>query len=75
MRTIQLAHESRAPIAAELHRYTTTYYPAYQDGHLLVRGGIGDQPARYLAIIGAIRDMNATMDAKDNDITQANESE
>jgi hypothetical protein len=45
LRTLQLA---RAEVVEEMDRYVDRYYPAYQDGHLLVAGGIADQPARYL---------------------------
>jgi hypothetical protein len=75
VRTIQLAEQERPALGAELERYIRTYYPAYEDGHLLVSGGIGDQPARYLALINAIRDMNAESDAKDAAIEQANKTE
>jgi hypothetical protein len=65
VRTIQLAHDT--PVGAEFTRYLTTYFPAYEDGFLLEPGGIGAQPARYLAILGAIREMNNRMRAKDEE--------
>jgi hypothetical protein len=48
LRTLQLAPRT---LDAELFRYTELYYPAYQDKHLLVEGGIADQPARYLELV------------------------
>lgn len=46
-------------MAAEAARYADVYFPAYRDGHLLTRGGLADQPARYLAIVGVVREMDA----------------
>jgi hypothetical protein len=38
-------------------------YPAYKDGHLLVAGGIADQPHHYLQMMGVIRDLDALGEA------------
>jgi hypothetical protein len=51
------AREEPCAVAAELDRYVDLYYPAYQEGHLLVAGGISEQPARYLELIRAIADI------------------
>ena len=59
MRTLQLAAAERPALAREAERYADVYFPAYRDKHLLVAGGLSDQPARYLAIIGIVRDMDA----------------
>lgn len=64
MRTIQLARERRDPIAAEVDRYTDVYYPAYQDGFLLEGVGIANQPARYVEMIGEVREMEARIESK-----------
>ena len=48
----------------ELDRHVTTYYPAYRDGHLLVEGGVADQPARYLAIVRQLRESEETQERK-----------
>lgn len=64
MRTIQLASERRDPIAAEVERYAGTYYPAYKAGHRLTDGGIGDQPSRYLELIGVFREVESQIEAK-----------
>lgn len=48
LRTIQLAPPG---VAAELQRYADRYVPAYEDGHLLVSGGWGEQPARYAELV------------------------
>lgn len=75
MRTIQLALERRDPTAEEFDRYADVYYPAYRDKHLLVRGGIGDQPARYMALIGAFRHMDAAIETKLIEITKETPTE
>lgn len=64
VRTLLLARETNPVLVRELDRYTETYYPAYKDGHLLVRGGVADQPARYLDIINLTRDLEHAVDAK-----------
>jgi hypothetical protein len=64
VRTIQLAREQRDPIVEEVDRHADVYYPAYRDGFLLVRGGLSDQPARYLELIGAIREVEGKVETK-----------
>lgn len=51
-------------LAAELQRYLDLYVPAYEDGHLLVSGGLADQPAGYLTTIQAVRSMRLAINAK-----------
>jgi hypothetical protein len=46
-------------LAREAARYADVYYPAYRDKHLLVAGGIADQPARYLTILDVVRALDA----------------
>jgi hypothetical protein len=62
LRSVQLARESHPALSAEIDRAVDLLYPAYRDGHLLVAGGIGDQPHRYIALMGAIRDMKDAVD-------------
>jgi hypothetical protein len=64
LRAIQLARETDPAIAHEVDRYAATYYPLYRDGHLLVEGGIADQPARYLELLGVMRDIDHEMERK-----------
>ena len=71
LRTLLRAREDHAATMQELDRYRDTYYPAYQDGHLLVAGGVSDQPARYLAMILALRDSEHAMQRKYDEVKAA----
>jgi hypothetical protein len=53
-----------APLMAEIDRYTESYYPAYRDGHLLVAGGLADQPARYVELVQLTRSYEHAVQAK-----------
>jgi hypothetical protein len=64
LRTLLRAREEQPVLMQELDRYRDTYYPAYNDGHLLVAGGIADQPARYLDIVMALRTNEERMQRK-----------
>jgi hypothetical protein len=55
LRTLLRARDDTPALAEELDRHLDTYYPLYRDGHLLEAGGVGDQPARYLDYMIAIR--------------------
>lgn len=70
VRTLQLARESDLILAREVERYDDTLYPAYRDGHLLVKGGIGDQPARYLEIINLVRHYEISVEAKATELAK-----
>lgn len=72
MRTLLLAQESNPQLVAEVNRYVDVYYPAYEDKHLLTSGGIADQPARYMSLIGAIRDAEAAVQTKYDEIQALN---
>lgn len=61
VRTLQLA--AREDVE-ELDRYLTLYWPAYEKGHLLTAGGIGDQPARFLEFLAAIEATRERIDAR-----------
>jgi hypothetical protein len=64
LRTWLRAFEDQPALAQELVRYTGTYFPAYEDGHLLEAGGLADQPARYLDGMIAIRDTKRAVQAR-----------
>jgi hypothetical protein len=57
LRAIQIARETDPGLSADVDRHIDVLYPAYQDGHLLVAGGIADQPAHYVGMMGIIRDI------------------
>jgi hypothetical protein len=64
LRTLQLADDTDPARAREAARYMDQYYPAYRDHHLLVAGGIADQPARYLELIRLVGAIDREMEAK-----------
>lgn len=65
VRTLQLAREADPAIAREVDRYADDYYPNYKAGiPRLIKGGIADQPARYLAIISVFQAMETAVEAK-----------
>jgi hypothetical protein len=61
VRTLQLAEEDleSAALVRELERVADVYFPAYEQGVLLEAGGVSDQPARYLDLIGLVRELRA----------------
>lgn len=63
VRSLQLARES-GTLAREVDRYTDVLYPAYKAGHLLVAGGVADQPARYLALINLVESIRQQVEEK-----------
>jgi alkaline phosphatase len=63
LRSIQLARETDPTMSAAVDRAVDVLYPAYKDGHLLVAGGIADQPHHYLQMMGVIRDLDALGEA------------
>lgn len=70
VRSLQLADES---LVGEINRHVNEYFPFYEDGHLLVSGGIADQPARYLVYMGEIRHVWALVDAKYAELSEGDE--
>lgn len=72
---MQLAHETDPARAREVERYVDTYYPAYRDGHLLVKGGLADQPARYLEILGVIAAVDSQVQQKALELAKENGDE
>jgi hypothetical protein len=61
VRTMLLAPDAQL---AEVNRYVDSYFPAYQDGHLLVAGGLADQPARYVELIQVTRRLDRQVQQK-----------
>lgn len=57
-------NEAPRSMVAEVYRYVNSYYPAYEDGHLLVAGGISDQPARYIALVQLTQAYDRMVQAK-----------
>ena len=57
-------------LIAEIERYVTTLYPAYREGHLLVAGGLADQPARYLAMIRAMTGLSDKIEERYLELTK-----
>jgi hypothetical protein len=72
VRTLQLSDPA---LVAEIHRHVNEYYPFYEDGYLLSAGGIGDQPARYLAYMGEIRRLKSVVDIRFDELTASEGSE
>jgi hypothetical protein len=64
LRTLLRARDDTPELAAEFDRHLGTYYPLYRDGHLLVAGGVGDQPARYLDYMITTRSMEDAVQNK-----------
>lgn len=62
--------EAPEHLTNEVARYVGTYYPAYRDGHLLVAGGIADQPARYLNMVRLIASLEAQAELKYDELTK-----
>lgn len=67
LRQLQLADPS---LVAEINRHVHEYFPFYEDGHLLVAGGVSDQPARYLAYMGEIRQVWGMVDVRHAELTE-----
>ena len=66
---------SLAPVALrrEVERMVHEYYPLYQDGHLLVAGGVADQPARYMTYMRLIGDMEKRVQARYDELRKVQE--
>lgn len=70
LRTLQLAPPD---LDTELHRYTESHVPAYDAGHLLLRGGWAEQPARYTALVQLIVRTRKQVQAKYDELTMTDE--
>lgn len=70
VRTLQLADPQ---LDAEVTRHVAEYFPFYDDGHLLAKGGIADQPARYLAYMSEIRRLRAVVNMKYTELNEEGE--
>jgi hypothetical protein len=62
--------DTPADVRDELNEFMQLLVPAYDAGHLLVSGGISDQPARYVEMITHIRDTRALVAARLHEIDQ-----
>jgi hypothetical protein len=72
LRTLQLADPL---LVAEINRHVNEYFPFYEDGHLLVAGGISDQPARSIAYMLEIRRVWSIVDTRHAEFTQSEGAE
>jgi hypothetical protein len=72
VRTVQLMQEQMPQLVSEANRYVDVLHPAYVDKHLLIAGGINDQPMRYLDYMGAIGDIKQTVTRRFREITREN---
>jgi hypothetical protein len=75
VRTLLDARQENPQLVAEVESYLTTLYPAYRDGHLLVAGGVADQPARYWDVINMIRDVASKGEEKFIELTTKKDEE
>lgn len=75
VRTMQLAAQRTPELVAEIDRYVGSYYPAYRDGHLLVAGGLADQPARYVELVQMTQSFERIVQAKFDAATAAEDAE
>lgn len=57
--------------AEEFLRMRDEYLPLYEDGHLLVDGGVSDQPARYLDWMRALRKAAVASEVRFTQLTRA----
>lgn len=72
VRSLQLADPS---LVAEINRHVNEYYPFYEDGHLLVAGGIADQPARTVTYMLEIKRVSQLVDLRHAELTQGEDQE
>ena len=70
LRTILLADPN---LVSEMTRHVNEYFPFYEDGHLLVAGGISDQPARSIAYMLEIKRVRQTVDARYAELNEGEE--
>lgn len=72
VRTLQLAPPA---LLQEVTRHLTEYYPLYEAGHLLVAGGVADQPARYLDYMREIARLRTVVQRKFDEMGGADDGE
>lgn len=70
VRDLLEARVADPPLANEFDRYVEVYFPAYKDGHLLVAGGIADQPARYNTMIQLMRATAEKLEVRHLELTK-----
>lgn len=62
IRQLQLVEDPA--LQAEIIRWRDLYFPLYKKGHLLVAGGVSDQPARYLEAMQYLECLEAKIDKR-----------
>lgn len=68
IRQLQLAPDA---LREEVLRWKNTHFPLFSKGRLLVAGEIDDQPARWLAAMLYLEQLEAKMERKHTDIKLA----
>ena len=63
IRALQIAPQE---LQAEVIRMRMELFPLFEKGLLLVKGGVADQPARYVEYMRTIEDLNGQVKAKLN---------
>jgi len=61
LRMLQLAPKD---LAQEVLRWKGVHFPMYMKGHLLIAGGIAEQPARWLEAMLFLEDLQRQQDHK-----------
>ena len=75
VRELLALRETDPRALTEFEQHVGTYWPAYKAGHLLVAGGIADQPARYVDMMHAIADVVERSDDKYLELTKPPEAD
>jgi hypothetical protein len=61
IRQLQLAEPA---LREEVIRWRDLYYPLYKKGHLLLTGGVAEQPARYLEAMQYLEGLDSVISRK-----------
>jgi hypothetical protein len=69
LRSVLRIAERDPALAAEIARHGDEYFPAFESGHLLIEGGVSDQPARYLAFMASLKSIRARQQARYDELT------
>lgn len=75
MRAMLRIREAEPRLVRELERMRLEYFPLYRDGHLLVAGGVTEQPARYLGYMRELSAMERLVEGKINSLKAKNDSD
>lgn len=68
VRLFQIAEEVAPEMLAEFNRHVHEYYPHYAKGHLLLAGGVANQPAITMEYMREIDRLRALTQAKHDEI-------